>query len=90
MTVSDQCSEENETGPGVESGWDGGGFIIQDSRKELSKPTCWEGASHVTAGVRNEPGLSEAKKNAWRGFIESVFSRRATQTCVVSAEGLRV
>ena len=44
----------------------------------------------MTAGVRNEPGLSEAKKNAWRGFIESVFSRRATQTCVVSAEGLRV
>ena len=37
----------------------------------------------------NKPGLSEAKMNAWSRCIESMFSRRATQTSVVSAEGLQ-
>ena len=37
----------------------------------------------------NKPGLSEAKMNAWSRCVESMFFRRATQTSVVSAEGLQ-
>uniref|UniRef100_A0A452T4N6 Peroxisomal membrane protein 2 n=1 Tax=Ursus maritimus TaxID=29073 RepID=A0A452T4N6_URSMA len=75
MACRDTCYEDNETGPGTESGWDSGGFTVQNNHEQSLPDDNVEKELAIWKLMGDPRQVSQRqKKNARSRFKESLFS----------------
>lgn len=75
MACRDTCNEDNEKGPGTESGWDSGGFTVQNNHEQSLPDDNVEKEVAIWKLMGDLRQVSQRqKKNARSRFKESLFS----------------